>query len=228
MMHWEESEAPGKGAIPESVMDAVFSISCRSLPVDHAYALSQAVQRALPWFADDESAGMHIIHIAGSGNGWISPSDPQALLPLSRRAKLVLRVPATRTTDARGLLGQTLDVGGNALRVEQIAWRPLARITTLFSRNVVIDAGADESGFLRTAVDQLRAMGVRPKKMMCGLTTQITTPARMLRTCSLMLADISLEESMLLQRRGLGPERKLGCGLFLPHKDINDVRRRPE
>ena len=45
---------------------------------------------------------------------------------------------------------------------------------------------------------------------------------------SLMLADLALEESMLLQEHGLGLERKLGCGLFLPHKDVEDLRRRQE
>ena len=33
---------------PFDIVDAIFAISCRSLPVDHAYALSQAVQAALP------------------------------------------------------------------------------------------------------------------------------------------------------------------------------------
>ena len=36
---------------PGDFVDAVFAISCRSLPVDHAYALSQAIRSALPWFA---------------------------------------------------------------------------------------------------------------------------------------------------------------------------------
>jgi CRISPR/Cas system CSM-associated protein Csm4 (group 5 of RAMP superfamily) len=39
-----------------------------------------------------------------------------------------------------------------------------------------------------------------------------------------MLADLAVEESVRLQQRGLGPGRTLGCGLFLPHKDINEVR----
>ncbi|MDE0301598.1 MAG: type I-MYXAN CRISPR-associated protein Cas6/Cmx6, partial [Gammaproteobacteria bacterium] len=31
------------------------------------------------------------------------------------------------------------------------------------------------------------------------------------------------EQSVNLQRQGLGPERLLGCGLFLPHKSIAPV-----
>ena len=227
-MHWEESAPAEEYAVPDTVVDAVFTMSCSNLPVDHAYALSQAIQRALPWFADEEGAGLHIIHVAESGNGWRRPDDPTALLHLSRRTKLALRLPKERIADASALLNQTLDVAGHALRVHKIALRPLSRITTLFSRYVFITAGDDEAGFLKAAAAQLGTFGIRPRKMLCGLTTPIATPARMLQTRSLMIAGLSIEESVLLQRQGLGSERKLGCGLFLPHKDINDLRRGPE
>ncbi len=227
-MHWEASTAAEEYAVPDTVVDAVFDISCRNLPVDHAYALSQSIQRILPWFADEEGAGLHIIHVAGSGNGWSRPADPQALLHLARRTKLTLRIPRGRIADASALLNQTLDVDGHALRVDKVTLRPLSRITTLLSHYVVITAGDDEAGFLKAAAAQLGALGIRPGKMLCGLTTPIATPLRTLQTCSLMLADLTLEESMLLQRQGLGPERKLGCGLFLPHKDISDLRRKTE
>ena len=227
-MHWEEINPAEEYTVPDTIVDAVFNISCRSLPVDHAYALSQAIQRALPWFADEADAGLHLVRGAESGNGWLRPNAPQALLQLSRRTKLALRIPKRRVADAGALVNQTLDVDGHALRVDRIALRPLSRITTLFSRHVVMTAGDDEAGFLNAAAEELGALGIRPKKMLCGLTTPIATPVHTLRTCSLMLAGLGPEESVLLQQRGLGLERKLGCGLFLPHKNINDLRREPE
>jgi len=227
-MHWEENTPAEEAAVPDTVVDAVFSISCRNLPVDHAYALSQAIQRALPWFANEARAGLHIIHVAGSGNGWRRPADPTALLHLSRRTKLALRIPKERIAGAGALINQTLDVDGHALQVDKITLRPLSRITTLFSRHVVITTGDDEAGFLQAAADELRALGILPRKMLCGLTTPIATPAHTLQTRSLMIAGISPGESVLLQQQGLGSERKLGCGLFLPHKDINDLRRGQE
>jgi hypothetical protein len=39
-----------------------------------------------------------------------------------------------------------------------------------------------------------------------------------------MIADLPVEESLRLQKTGLGPHRYLGCGLFIPHKGIKDVR----
>ncbi len=226
-MVWEEKKPAGEYAVSDDIVDAVFSISCRTLPVDHAYALSQAIQAALPWFAVEARAGLHTIHGADSGSGWMRPEDPNALLHLSQRTKLTLRLPKHRLDDAGTLLGLTLDVAGNALRVDKLTVRPLSRITTLFSRYVVI-AADDESGFLKDATDQLGALGIQPKKMLCGRMTSIATPARMLQTRSLMLADLTVEQSVLLQQHGLGAERKLGCGQFLPHKGINDLQRNSE
>ena len=227
-MDWEESTPAEEYTVPDAVVDAVFSISCRNLPVDHAYALSQAVQRALPWFADEAFTGLQTIHVAGSGNGWQRPDDPTALLQLSRRTKLALRIPKQRAFAAGALVDQTLDVDGHALRVDKITLRPLSRITTLFARCVWIATANDEPAFLTAAASQLGTLGIRPAKMLCGLTTPIATPARTLQTRSLMIAGLSLAESVLLQQQGLGSERLLGCGVFLPHKDINDLRRSQE
>ena len=59
----------------DEIVDAVFAIECRSLPVDHAYALSTAIQEALPWFADEPQAALHTVHGAASGAGWQRPEQ---------------------------------------------------------------------------------------------------------------------------------------------------------
>jgi hypothetical protein len=38
-----------------------------------------------------------------------------------------------------------------------------------------------------------------------------------------MIADLKTDESLALQQFGLGEGRKLGCGLFLPHRGIDAV-----
>jgi len=222
-MYWQESKDNERYIVPDDVVDVVYSIRCRSLPVDHAYALSQAIQTALPWFTGEERAGVHTIHVAESGNGWMRPDDPNALLHLSRRTKLVLRLPKHRIDDAGRLTGQTLDVQGNPLQIEKASVRPLSELTTLFARYIVTD-GADENAFLQDAMRQLNDMGIRPKKMLCGIERVILTPQRSIRTRSLMLAELTLPESVRLQQQGLGTERKLGCGLFIPHKDIKELQ----
>jgi len=226
-MYWQESKDNERFTVPDDIVDVVYGIRCRSLPVDHAYALSRAIQAALPWFNGEERAGVHTIHVAESGNGWMRPDDPNALLHLSRRTKLVLRVPKSRIDDAGRLTGQTLDIQGNPLQVETASARPLSDLTTLFARYIVSEA-ADENAFLQDALKQLNDMGIRPKKMLCGLERIILTPQRSIRTRSLMLAELSQPESIRLQQQGLGSERKLGCGLFIPHKDIKELQQIPD
>jgi len=209
------------------IVDAVFAIACRCLPVDHAYALQQAIEDALPWFAQEPRAGLHTVHGAASGSGWMRPEGADALLQLSHRAKLALRLPARRAEEAAKLVGRTLQVAGWPLHVEKMALRPLSRITTLFSRCVVLDA-LDEAAFVLVATAELGALGIRAERMVCGRVTPVATPARTYQARSLMLAGLALEQSLLLQQSGLGAGRTLGCGLFIPHKDIADLRSRPD
>jgi CRISPR-associated protein Cas6 len=208
----------------DEVVDAVFAIECRSLPVDHAWALSQAVQAALPWFADEPHAGLHTVHGAASGAGWQRPEGDDARLQLSRRTRLVLRLPAHRIEDAAALTGRTLDVAGSALRVGRLSPRPLLRIASLFSRSVIFAGAADESAFLAAATEGLRALGVEASTLLCGREVTLATPEATYRTRSLMLTVATPAQSLALQRQGLGEARKLGCGVFIPHKDVGDLR----
>ena len=208
----------------DEVVDAVFAIECRSLPVDHAFALSQAIQAALPWFADEPQAGLHTVHGAASGSGWMRPEGKGAQLQLSRRTKLVLRLPGHRLPDAAALSGQTLEVAGSPMRVGALAPRPLLRIASLFSRGVIFEGAADESAFVAAAIEALRALGVESSTLLCGRDVTLATPQRTYRTRSLMVTVATPAQSLDLQRHGLGKARKLGCGLFIPHKDVGDLR----
>jgi len=223
-MFWQESKENEQFVVPDDIVDVVFGIRCRTLTVDHAHDLSIAIRAVLPWLEDEPVAGVHSIHVADSGNGWMRPEDPDALLHLSRRTKLMLRLPKQRIADADLLTGHTLKIGGHDMLVERAVVKPLTPITTVFSRYVVVGDTLDETGFLKRAQTLLGNLGIQAKKMMCGIERTIRMPAGSLRTRSLMLADLTLDQSILLQQQGLGSERLLGCGLFLPHKDINEVR----
>jgi len=209
---------------PADVVDAAFAIECASLPVDHAYALSAAIQAALPWFAEEPQAGLHTVHGAASGAGWQRPEGEDALLQLSQRTKLVLRLPESRLQDAAALTGRTLDVAGFPMRVGRLQPRPLLRIASLFSRSVIFGDADDETAFLAAATEALRALGVEAATMLCGRDLTLATPQRSYRTRSLMVTVGTPAQSLALQRHGLGEARKLGCGLFIPHKDVGDLR----
>ena len=221
-MYWsEDSDEKKEVVVPDNVLDVIYSISCKCVPMEHAHALSEALQQALPWLAEEETAGIHQVYGAESGNGWERPDTE--LLYLSRRQKLTLRLPKTRLEEAKTLIGETLDVGGYTLKVGEFTTRKLSDLPTLFARHVLGEDSQTEDEFMAQAVTQLQAMGINVKKMMCGKESVIYLPEGELHARSLMLADLELEESVKLQEVGLGPGRKLGCGLFLPQKGIKPV-----
>jgi CRISPR-associated protein Cas6 len=224
-MYWKEDKQAEQTHVTDDVVDLVFGMQCKCLPVDHVHALSESVQNILPWLRDEETSGIHSIYGAASGNGWMRPEDPNELLHLSRRTKLELRVPKHRVEDARLLEGKILDVAGHSLEINTATVRPLSTITILLCRYLATDKDtADEEQVLEWVAKQLKSLGVTPRKILFGIETFIQAPAGPIRTRSLMLADLEIEESLVLQRKGLGPHRHLGCGLFIPHKHINDLR----
>jgi CRISPR-associated protein Cas6 len=182
--------------------------------------------QVLPWLADEETAGIHLIHGAASGNGWFRPEDTEnELLHLSRRTRMRLRVPKDRLQDAQALSGQTLDVEGHPLAVGQSEVFMLSSLPTLFSRYVITDADLDETQFLEDAAKELKSMDIPCRKMLGGITHTMNFPDGQLFTRSLMVADLEPEQSVRLQQLGLGGGRAVGCGLFLPHKGIAPVKK---
>ena len=223
-MHWhiEDDEDISHFVVPESVVDLQFNIECKLLPVDHAHALSLAVQQALPWFADDEVAALHLIHGADSGNGWERPEASDDVIYLSRRTKLILRLPSERLDDAMSLIGQRLDVAGNLMVVKQATTRQMSVTSSLYSRYAAAAPGEGEELFLQRTVSELKGMGITVKKILCGKEHRLNTPEGDLVTRSLLVAELTFGDAITLQQRGVGAKshKKLGCGLFIAHKTV--------
>lgn len=229
-MYWSDDKEGTSGfVVSDDIVDLAFRVTCPTLPLDHAHALSTALLSALPWLADEAHAGIHLIHGAASGNGWMRPEDTaNELLHLSRRTRLRLRLPKTRLDDARELTGKQLDIAGFPLEVGKSDVHLLSSLSTLFSRYVLTRKAADEEEFLELAATDLRTMGIECRKMLCGITHVHDLPDGKMMTRSLMVAELDKEQSVHLQQLGLGEGRKIGCGLFIPHKGIEAVNKGAE
>jgi CRISPR-associated protein Cas6 len=225
-MFWtEENDAVAEFSVPDDVVDLAFAIRCPTVPVDHACVLSKRLHESLPWLGEEEQAGIHLIHGAASGNGWYRPEETEnALLHLSRRARLRLRLPRRRLDDACELSGKTLDISGHALHVGASEVHRLNPLPTLFSRYVITREAVDEEAFLRQALDHLTKLDIDCRKLLCGITHSLNFPHGPVFTRSLMVAELTPEHSIRLQQAGLGEGRKIGCGLFIPHKGIKPVK----
>ncbi|MEA3639627.1 MAG: type I-MYXAN CRISPR-associated protein Cas6/Cmx6 [Lamprobacter sp.] len=225
-MFWQESDPEIHPKVPNDVVDVMFPLQhCKSLPVDHAQALANAVLGAVPWLAEEPQAAIHTIHVAGSQNGWERPSrdGEQQLLP-SRRTKLGIRIPRARLDALKAALeGSTLEVKGSSFSLGPAKERPLSAEKTLFARYVVAHADEDEDQFLRRVVSELAQRGIKIRKALCGKTLSLNTATGPVVTRSLMLAELSLDDAIALQQQGIGDHQTLGCGIFLPHKGIEAV-----
>lgn len=226
-MFWEEDEDK---TLPydasEDVIDLVFSIKCKTLPLNHAWALSREIIRYLPWFEETSCTGIHQIHVAESNNGWMRPEDDEenAFLHPSRRTKMTLRIPIDKLEATEKLIGIILNIDGHMLEVKSAKKKVFTNSSVLFSRYVLSDTNETENEFLTRMADELKnKINLDVKKMLCGKSHNIKTPNEPLITKHLMIADLDSETSIKIQQKGLGSAKELGCGIFIPHKGIKSL-----
>jgi CRISPR-associated protein Cas6 len=223
-MYWQEEEKKDELTVPDTIVDVSYRIKCKQLPLDHAHTLSQALQDALPWLKDEAQAGIHLIHVAESGNGWMRPENKESeVLNVSRRTRMYIRIPKHRFEDAEELSGQTLDIDGFTIEVGQANIKPLVNSSTIFSRYLPALPDESEEQFMQRYVELLKAAGIGIRKLMCGRENEFDMPEGPVFTRSLMLAELNFDDSIKLQQQGLGDRMKQGFGLFIPHKGIAPV-----
>ena len=191
-----------------TVVDVAFEVRCERLPRDYGYALFRALADELDWLAADVHAGVHPLHGTATTNG---------SLCLGPRARLTLRLPHERVAQARELAGVHLDLG-SGLEIGPGRLRELVPFATVYSHFVSTGA-ADELEFLDQAAALLKAAGL-PESMIAGKAHATSTPEGEVRGFSLLLHGLSPAQSLAVQECGLGEGRKIGCGIFIPHKSV--------
>ncbi len=201
---------PGSGS-SERALDVVFAISGPPLPLDHALSLWEALRGRLPWVADEPGVGVHAIR----------GSVCDGALVLSRRTRFALRVPTHRREDAMRLEGQVLEVSGGPLAIGEARPRLLEPFPTLSAHFVAtgeVDALAHQE-----AVEAMLAGRGMPLRFICGRMRTLSVGGAWRAGAEVVLHGLSAEDSLVMQEQGLGGERHLGHGLFLPHKTIRDI-----
>ncbi len=219
------------------VLDYLFPASSQGLiPADHAYALYAALCKVFPHLhtlPSHENAPSHwrsvgILPISGIPGG-------HRTVRLSPRSVLTIRAAADLYRDLLRLAGSRLDLGGARVALGLPRLRPLSPAPRLISRLVVIKGFLEEAAFLEAAKRQLRALGVqadvelvhrRGSRSVEGRTGARPASPYVRRTVrirnrevvgyALRVENLDPAGSLLLQARGIGGRRKLGCGIFLP------------
>ena len=195
------------------------------LPADHAWPLFGAVSRIVPpVHGDNGSTGPFGLHpIPGRQTG-------SRRLRLTDSSRLTIRTPAERIGELLPLAGVGLEIAGTSLRCGPPEVRPLLPAASLRSRLVTIklrETPVDEERF-RTAVRrQLDVLGVSsdvrtelpPRRSWSGeerpARRTLRVKGREIIGYEVRLHGLSAEESLLVQAKGIGGRRALGCGLFV-------------
>ena len=209
-----EAAAVG-AAVNEDILDVSFVLSGRTMAADYADTLLREVCARLPWFADEPAVGIHPLHRVGSDTG-------AGEVTLSRYSRLILRLPRARRAEAGALSGVRLDLGG-AVEIGAAKDRELSPAAVLYSSFVTVGE-EDEVPFVDACAGLLAEMGISVH-MLCGKSCRGAGGGDIWSGFSLMLHGLGEEDSLMVQRRGLGGEHKRGCGIFVPHKSVGAVGR---
>lgn len=194
------------------MIDVQFALKGEVLPRDHGYQLFLALAKLAPWIAEEGRLGIHPIQGADVGGG---------KLMLNRRAKLVIRAPRDRVDALMKLSGQSFELAGGTFAIGAGKLRPLTMHTPLYA-HVVTTGSADEKAFAADVIRLLDELKI-DSRFICGKRQTLTTEHGMEFGYSLMLHGLPIEHAILIQQQGLGTNRKLGCGIFIPHKSILPV-----
>jgi CRISPR-associated protein Cas6 len=198
---------------PANMVDLQFELRGERMPAEHGWALYRAIAEHLPWLVESPHAGIHAVRAAAI--------DP-ATLGLSRRVKLVLRVPLARAAEARALEGRRLGLAGGALQVGAARERAIEPWSSLHARLAI--AGPEEETAFLAALNVLLADDGYSVDIVLGRAASIATPEGRASGYAVLLHGVTGQASIELQERGIGTHRLYGCGLLVPFRTVGSVR----
>jgi len=193
------------------VVELVFPLSGSAIAPDYALLLWRLLRPAAPWL--DEEPAAAILPISGTSAG-------DGVLYLGHRAQLTLRLPQHRVADAYALAGLRLDLGG-PVDIGEASQRALRPGSAQYSPFVAL-ASAGEEEFLEECGRCLERLDIAAG-LICGRAQSKRGEDGRIYGFSLMLHGLTPEGSLRIQSFGLGDARKLGCGIFVPHKTATAV-----
>ena len=194
----------------QDMIDVVFDLDGGTVPGNYPYLLWDELLRCLPWLKDENETGVHPLRGSASGENIL----------LSKRTKLILRIPAERVSQIEALSGQRLNIAGNTLVVGKAKQRQLQAATTLHAN--IVESNLSEVEFLIEMKRQLHDMNV-PCNLICDKHRKISGSKQTINGFGLVLHDLKLPISLQIQNTGLGGSRRFGCGIFVPFKAISGL-----
>jgi CRISPR-associated protein Cas6 len=188
-------------------IDLCFHVVGKTIPVDHGFALYSSLSRILPIFHEEDGVALRLIRGNYSGNG---------MLALSASSELVLRIPSNRIREYLQFAGKSVEIMGHRISIGVPITRALVPAVALYAHLVTTKNGNDQGRFEMEMRNQMDKMGVHGRAI-TGERRTFQVHGKQVVGYSLLVTELTARESILLQERGLGGRRKMGCGFFEPH-----------
>jgi CRISPR-associated protein Cas6 len=188
-----------------------FGINGETLPADHGYGLYSAIAHLCPMVHEEEGVSISTI-----------PGDPdrQGKIYLTKSSQLKIRLPYDKTAQILPLAGQMLKIGTHSIQLSIPQIFPLQPFDKLRSRIVTIKKFQDPEPFLEAVKRQMDALEIQGNASIpldeAGLPLRKAIKIKKFSVVgfSVVVTDLSDEDSLKLQAHGLGGKHRMGCGVF--------------
>jgi CRISPR-associated protein Cas6 len=180
----------------------------KTLPTDHGYALFAAISRLIPEAHESDWLAVSTLPGVARGDGTLQ-LDPQAMLKL--------RLPQDRVPLLLKLAGKRLNLAGHDLRLSAPQIFLLQPAMALYARMVTIKKFTEPEPFLDAVCRKLDELGVKGEPAP-GPRRVVRVGNHTIVGFALAVHELSEEASLVLQERGMGGRRHMGCGFFEPIK----------
>ncbi|WP_163869077.1 type I-MYXAN CRISPR-associated protein Cas6/Cmx6 [Myxococcus eversor] len=188
-----------------SVIDLVYPARGGGVPLDHGYALFSALSHRLPGLHERQDVG--IFNLRGTR------ASGKSLLV--GHGTLRVRCPAETLPVWLPLGGAAIEVGGGEVALGMPRVFPLEAPVSLSARVVTFKNAVDDASFRGAVKRALAELGCEAT-VHVGRRRVVGIAGKKVIGYGLMLSNLSPRASVLLQARGMGGRRHMGCGLFLP------------
>jgi CRISPR-associated protein Cas6 len=218
MAHQTSSCSESNSSLP--YIELGFPVMGNAIPADHNYALYAAIKNLLPNFIQE--SGVSIYTIAGM-------PDKRGTIHLSDRSRMQIRLPSDKVPLAYPLAGKQIYLGIHPIRLGIPQINMLQPATKLRSRLVTIKGYQEPESFLEAAQRQLEKLEIRGTPVIPtridGERDRKTIKIKRFTVVGfgLEVQNLNEEDSIRLQQYGIGGKRKMGCGIFMPVRENNEV-----
>jgi CRISPR-associated protein Cas6 len=189
-----------------TIIELSFRLLGRTIPVDHGYALYAALSRVVPELHDAQELGIQPVRGVYAGGG---------ALHLAPFSCLTIRLPQDHIQPVLKLVGKTADVDGHVLHIGVPNARALLPVANLRARLVTIKGFLEAESFTEAAKRQLHSLSIKGEFLL-GIRRTLRVKDKQVVGFEVAVTELTAEESLILQEKGLGGRRRMGCGVFVP------------